>query len=309
MNKTQIRSNRTWKWVSAVLLICLIAYIAFYPPTKHAAGSAGTVEPVAKVNGVSINSEQLYQAMLASGGQQTLDSMISEELINQEGQKAGITVTDEDVDKEVANVKGSYGSDAEFQQALTSYGMTIDDLKKSMKSQVLLKKILTPQITITDDEIKKYYDENLETLKVPEQVQASHISVATKEEADAIVADLKNGADFATIAKSKSLDTATKDNGGSLGYISSGNMDEAFDTAAFALKVGETSGAVKTSTGYDIIKVTDHKAASTPTMEEKREDIKSAITTQKLASLSTTWLQDKKSQSTVENYLSKPAGA
>lgn len=309
MNNTKLRSNATWKWVSAILLICLIAYIAFYPPSKHAANSAGSVEPVAKVNGVSINSDQLYQAMLASGGAQTLDSMISEELINQEGQKAGITVTDEDIDKEVANVKGSYGSDAEFQQALTSYGMTIDDLKKSMKSQVLLKKILTPQITITDDEIKKYYDENLETLKVPEQVQASHISVATKEEADAIVADLKSGADFAALAKSKSLDTATKDNAGSLGYISSGNMDEAFDTAAFALKAGETSGAVQTSTGYDIIKVTDRKAATTPTMDEKKEDIKSAITNQKLASLSTTWLQDKKTQSTVENYLSKPAGA
>ncbi|MBP1964804.1 peptidylprolyl isomerase [Paenibacillus aceris] len=303
MTNTHRSSNRTWKWVSAILVLSFIAYIAFYPPMKKTAQSAA--EPVAKVNGVTINSDQLYQAMLASGGAQTLDSLISEELINQEGQKAGVQVTDEDIDKEVASVKGSYGSDAEFQQALTSYGMTIDDLKKSMKSQVLLKKILAPQVKITDDDIKKYYDENLETLKVPEQIQASHISVATKEEADAILAELKNGGDFATLAKSKSLDTATKDNGGSLGYISSGNMDEAFDTAAFALKAGETSSAVKTSTGYDIIKVTDRKAAYTPTMEEKKEDIKTAITTQQLASLSTTWLQDKKSQSTVENYLSK----
>lgn len=305
MKNTHISSNRTWKWVSALLVLSFIAYIAFYPPMKKTAQSAAAAEAVAKVNGVTINSDQLYQAMLASGGAQTLDSLISEELINQEGQKDGVQVTDEDIEKEVTSVKGSYGSDAEFQQALTSYGMTIDDLKKSMKSQVLLKKILAPQVKITDDDIKKYYDENLETLKVPEQIQASHISVATKEEADAILAELKNGGDFATLAKNKSLDTATKDNAGSLGYISSGNMDEAFDTAAFALKAGETSGAVKTSTGYDIIKVTDRKAAYTPTMEEKKEDIKTAITTQQLASLSTTWLQEKKSQSTVENYLSK----
>ncbi|MDR6882922.1 peptidyl-prolyl cis-trans isomerase [Bacillus sp. 3255] len=304
MTAHQKKSNRTWQWVSAVLLLGLITYIAIYPPVKHN-GQAAATDPVAKVNGVSISSDQLYQAMLTSGGEQTLDSLISEELINQEGQKAGIQVTDEDIEKEIASVQGSYGSEAEFQQALTSYGMTIDDLKKSMKSQVLLKKILKPQVTITDDEIKKYYDENLETLKTPEQIQASHITVATKEEADAILAELKNGSDFAALAKSKSTDTATKDNGGSLGYIASGTMDEAFDTAAFALKAGETSGAVQTSSGYDIIKVTDRKAAATPTLDEKKEEIKSAITTQKLASLSTTWLQEKKSQSTVENYLSK----
>lgn len=301
---TTHKSNRTWQWVSAVLLIGLITYIAIYPPGKQT-GQASSSEPVAKVNGVNISSDQLYQAMLTGGGEQTLDALISEELINQEGQKAGVQVTDEDIEKELSAIKGSYGSDDEFQQALTSYGMTIDDLKKSMKSQVLLKKILTPQVTITDDEIKKYYDENLETLKTPEQIQASHITVATKEEADAILAELKNGSDFAALAKSKSTDSATKENGGSLGYIASGTMDEAFDTAAFALKAGETSGAVQTGAGFDIIKVTDRKAASTPTMEEKKEEIKSAITTQKLASLSTTWLQEKKSQSTVENFLSK----
>ncbi|NOV01844.1 peptidyl-prolyl cis-trans isomerase [Paenibacillus planticolens] len=303
MKNTHKSSNGTWKWVSALLVLSLVAYIAFYPPTKKTAQMP--VTPVAKVNGVTINSDQLYTAMLAGGGEQTLDSMISEEIINQEGQKAGVQVTDDDINKEITSVKGSYGSDAEFQQALTSYGMTLDDLKKSMKSQVLLKKILAPQVKITDDDIKKYYDENLETLKVPEQVQASHISVATKEEADAILAELKNGGDFAAIAKDKSLDTATKDNAGSLGYISKGSGDEAFDTAAFALKTGETSGAVKTSSGYDIIKVTDHKAAYTPTMEEKKEDITTAITNQQLASLSNTWLQEKKSQSTIENYLKK----
>ncbi|MDQ0892169.1 foldase protein PrsA [Paenibacillus sp. V4I9] len=304
MNK-HISANRTWKWVSSLLLLSLIAYLIVYPPLKKTDQAASAA--MAKVNGVNISTDQLYEAMLVSSGEQTLDSLITEELINQEGQKTGVQITDEDIQKEISFMQGSYSSNDEFQQALTSYGMTLDDLKKNMKTQVLLKKILEPQITISDDEIKQYYDENIESLKVPEQIQASHISVTTIEEADAILAELKKGTDFATLAKDKSLDTATKDTAGALGYFSSGNMEETFDTAAFALAVGETSSAVQTSTGYDIIKVTDRKAAYTPTMEEKKEDIKTTLTNQKLSTLSSTWLQEKKSQSTVENYLSKDA--
>ncbi|WP_171639929.1 peptidylprolyl isomerase [Paenibacillus phytorum] len=306
MNK-RISANRTRKWVSSLLLLSLIAYLIVYPPLKKTDQASAASSAVAKVNGVNISTDQLYKAMLVSGGQQTLDSLITDELINQEAQKTGIQITDEDIQKEISSIQSSYASNDEFQQALTSYGMTLDDLKKNMKTQVLLKKILEPQITISDDEIKQYYDENIESLKVPEQIQASHISVTTKEEADAILTELKKGTDFATLAKDKSLDTATKDTAGALGYISSGKMEATFDTAAFALAVGETSSAVQTSTGYDIIKVTDRKAAYTPTMEEKKEDIKTTLTNQKLSTLSSTWLQEKKSQSTVENYLSKDA--
>lgn len=237
--KTHISANRTRKWVTSLLLLSLISYLIVYPPLKKTDQASSAV---AKVNGVSISTDQLYKAMLDSGGEQTLDSLITEELINQEGQKTGIQITDEDIQQEISFIQGSYSSNVEFQQALTSYDMTIDDLKKNMKTQVLLKKILEPQVTISDDEIKQYY-----------------------------------------------------------------NMEEAFDTAAFALAVGETSSAVQTSTGYDIIKVTDRKAAYTPTIEEKKEDIKTSLTNQKLSTLSSTWLQEKKSQSTVENYLSKDA--
>ncbi|UKS26321.1 peptidyl-prolyl cis-trans isomerase [Paenibacillus sp. HWE-109] len=304
---THIKTNRAWKWVSTVLLLSMIAYVLIYPPLKKAEGStamaAGTA--VAKVNGVTISSSQLYDAMLATGGDQTLDSLITEELINQESQKSGIQVTDADIQAELTKVQSSYGSDTEFQQALTSYGMTLDDLKKNMKTQVLLKKILAPQVTITDDDIKKYYDANLESLKTPEQVQVSHIAVATKEEADALAAALKAGGDFAALAKEKSLDAATKDKSGELGYIAKGSADAAFETAAFAMKVGANSDPIPTSTGYDIIKVTDHKMAATPTLEEKKESIKQSLTDEKLSTLASSWLEEQKGKSTVENYLTK----
>ncbi|MEW9701142.1 peptidyl-prolyl cis-trans isomerase [Paenibacillus sp. SI8] len=298
------KADRKWIWVSSVLLLSLIVYAVFYPPVLQ---SAQAEKAVAKVNGVNISTNQLYEAMVTSGGAQTLDALISDEIINQEGQKAGLQVTDADINEELASVQSSFGSDAEFQQTLTSYGMTLDDLKKNMKSQVLLKKLLLPQVNITDEDIQKYYNDNLESLKVPEQVQASHISVATKEEADAVSAELKAGGDFAALAKDKSTDTATKDNGGELGYVSSGKLEEAVAASAFALSAGGTSEPVKTSAGYDIIKVTDHKVASTPTLDEKKEEIKETLTNQQISTLSNAWLQQKKSESTIENYLTKKA--
>ncbi|KAI7244482.1 hypothetical protein KC345_g12150, partial [Hortaea werneckii] len=135
--------------------------------------------------------------------------------------------------------------------------MTIDDLKKQMPLQVEIRKLVEPKVTVTDDDISKYYDENKATFTQEEEVRASHILVETKEEADAIVKQLKDGADFATLAKEKSADTGSKDKGGDLDFFKRADMVAEFSDAAFKLKVGETSGAVKTDYGYHIIKVTD----------------------------------------------------
>lgn len=97
--------------------------------------------------------------------------------------------------------------------------MTLDDLKAQMPLQVEIRKLLEPKITVTDEDISAYFDENKASFNQEEEVQASHILVATKEEADAIVKQLKDGADFATLAKEKSSDTGSKENGGDLGFF------------------------------------------------------------------------------------------
>lgn len=299
MNKSSVLQSRIWMIASFALLVVLIVYMVIFPPKKAAADDPA----VAKVNGVSIAKSTLYDALVEAGGSQTLDSLISEELVKQESKKAGIEVTEADLTKEIESIKKSFGSEEQFTQALATYNMTLDQLKKSMHTQVELRKLLEPQVKVSDDDIKKYYDENLESLKTPEKVKASHILVATKEEAEAIAADLKNGGDFAAIAKEKSTDTSNKDKGGDLGFFGKGQMDEAFETAAFALKVGETSGVVQSSFGYHIIKATDHTDAVTPTLEAKKEEIRETLVTQQISTLSSSWIQEKKAAATVESLL------
>lgn len=290
-------SNRKWMITSLVILIALAAYIVMYPPVQK------SEQAVAKVNGVSIGKDQLYEEMLASGGSQALQNMIDKELIRQEAEKAGIKVTADDIEQQLDSIRGTFSSEEEFQQTLAMYNMTVEDLKKDMESQVQLRKLLEPQVKVTDDDIKQYFDSNLEGLKEPEQVKASHILVATEEEAKTILADLKNGGDFAKIAQEKSLDTDSKENGGDLGFFAKGDMEEAFEKAAFALPVGSISDPVKTDSGYHIIKVTEHKEANTPTLEEKKEEIREQLINQQISTLSTTWLAEKTAKASIENYL------
>ncbi|MFC0213384.1 peptidyl-prolyl cis-trans isomerase [Paenibacillus chartarius] len=302
MNHTQTAS-RKWMIISSILLILLVVYVIAYPPMNRSA-SEDNSQAVAKVNGVTITSKQLYDNMVSGGGAQALDNMITNEIVSQEGAKAGVQVTGDDISKELESIIQQTGGEVQFQQVLESYGMTVDDLKQNLKYQVTLKKILEPQVQITDDQIKSYYNQNLESLKTPEQVKAAHIVAATKEEADAILADLKNGADFAAVAKEKSSDTSTKENGGDLGYVSKGQGEEAFDTAAFALQAGGLSDVVQTSSGYEVIKVSERKAASTPTLEEKKQEIHDTLLNEQISTMSSAWISEKTSAAQIEKYLS-----
>lgn len=287
-------------WIaSAILLVALIVV-----SIKAFSGGAGLSEEVGSVNGVAISKGDLYDTLVKGGnGESALEGLITYELVDQEAQKKGITISDADLDVELNVIKKSMGSEEAFQQALEQYKMTVDDLHSDLLQQAQLRKLLSSQINITDEDIKNYYDQNKASFTTEEQVRASHILVATKEEADAIVKQLKEGADFAALAKEKSLDTGSKDNGGDLDFFSKGSMVQEFEASAFSLKVGEVSAPVKSEYGYHIIKVTDRKEASAPTLEEKTAEIKDTLTSSKIYELSQTLITDLRSQAKIVNNL------
>lgn len=290
-------SSKVWPIVSLVLAVLLVI-VLIKPPF-----ASPKAEAVATVNGVEITKDQLYEQLAKSGGAQTLDSLIDEELINQEAQKEKITVSEADIDAEIESIKTQFGSEDMLNQALMQYGMTMDDLREQTATRLTLTKLLEPQITVTDEQIKETFEANKEALNTPEQVRASVILVETEQEANDIIKQLKEGADFAELAKSKSLDTATKDQGGDTDFFARGQKEEAVEEAAFKLAKDEISGAVKTSAGYQVIKVTDRKEAHTATLEEKKEEIRSGLISQQVSSMSGTWLQDLRGKSQITNTL------
>ncbi|MGZ9583220.1 foldase protein PrsA [Paenibacillus marinisediminis] len=280
--------------ITAVAVVALVIVLIMNPSSSK--------EKVATVNGESITAQELNDQMTKLVGKQVLNNMISDKLIDQEAAKAGVQVTDEEVQKELETYIAKFPSKEQFEMTLAKAGMSIDDFKNQIGRKMKITKIIEPSITIKDEDIKKYYDENKEQFHTPEQVKASHILVDTKEEADAILKELKGGADFATLAKEKSKDPS-KDNGGDLGYFGRGAMVPEFEEAAFNLKVGEISDVVQTKYGYHIIKVTDKKEAKTPTYEEKKEDIRKMMVDQQVSEKFSTWMQGVHDAATIENKL------
>jgi peptidyl-prolyl cis-trans isomerase C len=129
----------------------------------------------------------------------------------------------------------------------------------------------------TDDAMHKVYDEAIkQTPSNEEEVHARHILVATEGEAKDIVAQLKNGADFATLAKEKSKDPGAAD-GGDLGYFTKEQMVPEFAEAAFKLQKGQISDPVKTQFGWHIIKIEDRRIRPTPTYDEVKGQLQNYV--------------------------------
>ncbi len=296
------KGNIVWPIVSAVLAVLLI--IAVVIPLI----SGKKVEAVATVNGTEITKDELYNELSQGGAdEQALDTLITKSLIHQEAKKNNYEVTEADVDKEIDTYVENFGSKENLDQALVANGMTLEQLRENIQMNALLTKILEPQVKVTDEQIKQTFEDNKASFDTPEQVRASVILVKTEAEANEIIKELKEGKDFAELAKSKSLDEATKANGGDTDFFARGQMEEAVENAAFKLAKDEVSGAVKTEGGYQVIKVTDRKEAHTATLEEKKEEIRKGLVSQQVGQLSGTWIEDIRSKATITNTLTDKA--
>ena len=144
---------------------------------------------------------------------------------------------------------------------------------------------LRPKMTATPEEIEARYKESIQTYTTPEQVRASHIlfqtegkdEAAVQKQAEAVLAKVKAGADFAALAKQYSEDEVSKAKGGDLDYFGRGAMAKEFEDAAFSLQSGQTSELVRSPFGFHIIRVVDRRAAATRPFQEVRAQIEDGI--------------------------------
>ncbi len=125
---------------------------------------------------------------------------------------------------------------------------------------------------LSDEAEHMVYDEAVKQMASEQEVHARHILVATEDEAKAIVAELKKGADFTKLAKDKSKDPGAAE-GGDLGYFTKDQMVPEFAEVAFKLDKGQISEPVKTQFGWHVIKVEDKRVKPTPTFEQVKPQI------------------------------------
>ena len=160
-------------------------------------------------------------------------------------------------------------------QSITDLGpralATIDNEKRGYISGLAIDAIV--KATVTDEALQKAYDERFKDAKPQTEYHAAHILVATKEEADALKAELAAGGDFAELAKAKSTDTGSGANGGDLGWFGLGMMVKPFEEAVVGAKVGEVTGPVQTDFGFHLILVKETRIAEKPTLDQMRDEL------------------------------------
>ena len=143
-------------------------------------------------------------------------------------------------------------------------------MERKALQDVYIAKMLMERVS--EEDVTAYYDKEIKNGAVEEEVRARHILLDNREAADAVVADLENGADFAALAKERSKGPSGP-SGGDLGYFSKQSMVPAFSDAAFKLAAGETSPPVQTQFGWHVIRVADRRNRPVPPLDQVRDQI------------------------------------
>jgi foldase protein PrsA len=240
---------------------------------------------------------QEYQSLQT----QAVAFLVQRQEYAREADKLGVKITDAQIQKKVDDVKKQYfgGDQKKFEAGLKAQSYTLEALREDARAQLVsegIYKDITGDVKVSDAEAQQYYDDNIDRYKVAESREVRHILVKTKDEADALHEQLVNGASFATLAKEKSLDPGSKDQGGKL-TVSKGQTVEAFDKAAFSLDTNEISDPVKTQYGYHIIQpLTDVKPGRVTPFTQVRDQIKSQLLQQKKGDAVSEWVSSVEKQ-------------
>ena len=249
-----------------------------------AAGDADAERVVARVNQVEITYDQFQKRLegLQQRGpvrpeqfKEVVRGMVQEELLLQDA-------TAEGLDREGA-VK------AKLEQA-----------RRQVLIEELLQRKVIAQSQVTDEEARKMYEDNQPLFSV-ETMRVSHIMVKTEAEAEAILAELQAGKDFAELAKAKSQDTGSAEKGGDLGELRRGQAVREFEEAAFRLKEGELSPVVKTQYGYHILKGGAHVTAVEP-FDEVKGRIRQSLLQQKQQEIFMAFMADLEKKAKTEIF-------
>lgn len=169
---------------------------------------------IAEVENQKITQEELNQELNNQYGTEVLQNLIDQKLIQLEAKKKNITVSDEEIKKEVEKIALNMGGMDRLQEQIASKGITLEEYKSKLKLDIMLRKLIINELT--EDEIKVFYDNNRQSLPL---VEVSFIMVPDKNLADSIVKNLRNGGDFTKLAETYSQDPLSKDTKGYVGFL------------------------------------------------------------------------------------------
>lgn len=266
-----------------------IAIAAFLAPSAYAA-VPGDFD-VVRVNGTPIRQSEVIERLWKRHGSQTLEEMIDELLMRQAAAAKKITASPAEVDRRFARLQAQFGSKELLISQLEQAGTTIAKVKEDLAEEIVRERLITDSkgLKIGDGELKTAFDANKDKLGKPESAHLRHILTKTEAEANEVVAKVKGGADFQTLAREKSQAASGKATGGDYGFVSRGMLPPEIDEVAFSMKAGEVK-VIAGPRGWHILQVLEKRPAKTASFDEVKDDLREILLADKLKEASAPFL-------------------
>lgn len=284
--------------VLAVVATLVVAGLGGYFVGSSTQRPGADSDVVATVNGDQITRMEVHEKLMEYYGTVTVDDMILTRLVEQEAAKAGVTVTDAELESEVEAFKAASGGDLLFSLTLQQYGMTEAQFRDFLRRNMNATRVLRQELEPDDATLREYFDA-MQGSDETRRIKARHILVDTGEKANDIRAQLDAGADFAQLAQAESADTVSGARGGDLGLIARGDTVPEFEAAAFALGDGEISEPVQSQFGWHIIQV------NALDFEQEKETIREQYLSEKVNERMSGWLSELRQNAQITNTLSE----
>jgi peptidyl-prolyl cis-trans isomerase SurA len=271
-----------------------------------------------------IESVAVYRAENRGGGgpsdedlrKESLARLIDNRLQLQEADREKITVDEAELNEEFLDRIKRYNvkNEEEFEKLVRAQGVTLESIKKrlrdGLKVSKLVRRKVTGRISVTEDEISQYVEENRGKLETGLSYHARHILIppevesdtgweAARIKADMLRVQLSDGADFSELARQHSRDATAKD-GGDLGTLKRGELSQEVEGAILVLKVGEISRPFRSPLGYHIFRLESKEGLDGEGLLRIRAQIRDILFRQKYDTRQEAWLKEIKQRAIIE---------
>jgi parvulin-like peptidyl-prolyl isomerase len=316
-------------------VLVVVAFVFFLGKGADVRG-AEVVKVVATVNAVGLTEADLAEEIKKilptessfHGGvdqnrmktirSKALGVLVEKELQYQDALAKGMKLSDAELNAEIGKIRDKFKTKGDFVRLIEAAGFTEDSFKRFVERKILADRIkaqmVDQQVQLTEAQLKEYYETNKARYFKPAEFRVSHILLKVdpastseqraqiREKAEAVLKQLKKGADFAELAQKESNDISSI-KGGDIGSFHTGETVPEFEEAVKNLKVGEMSGVVETMYGFHIIKLTDKKEPRQLQYEEMKEKIKAQLTEKEKDRLFNQWMETLRAKAKISYQL------
>lgn len=249
---------------------------------------------------------------------EALEQAIDAKLLLREALRAGIEIEEKRIDEQLAEFKKLYDSPEQFTKELEAAGETLGDLRVRIRKQSMARAMAVrkqsefeKQVVVSESDLAQYFEDHKDEFARPERVRVSQIFLPATAGADEravakarmeeILSELKQGGDFAAVAKAYSKGPEAQQ-GGAIGWVARGDLVESLEDAAFALPTAGLSDVLESPGGYHILRVDERQEAGQATLEDVRKDIEPRLRAEAAAQQYKNWIQELRNKSRVRVF-------